>query len=135
MAVIGDRIRKLREERKWTLEQLSKATLISKGFLSDVENNHKNISSQGLLKVANALGTSVDYLLRGEVSEAVDTEPVVIPPELNKAAVELNLSYLEMLELLDAYRSVVARRSNRENRDFTVEDWKGLRNAIKDVFG
>jgi transcriptional regulator with XRE-family HTH domain len=135
MALIGDRIRQLREEKKWTLDQLSKATDISKGFLSDVENSHKNISSQGLLKIANALDASVDYLLRGEVSEAVDTKPLVIPPELNKAAVELNLSYLEMLELLDAYRSVVARRSNRQNSDFTVEDWKGLRNAIKEVFG
>lgn len=135
MAVIGDRIHQLREEKKWTLEQLSKATGISKGFLSDVENDRKNISSQVLLKVANALGASVDYLLRGQVSEVVDTKPVVIPPELHKAAEELNLTYLETMELLDAYSSIVAKRSNREQPDFTVEDWKGLRNAIKECFG
>ena len=135
MAEIGDRIRQLREEKKMTLEQLSTAAGISKGFLSDVENNHKNSSSQVLLKVANALGASVDHLLRGEVSEVVDTEPIVIPPELSKAAEDLNLSYSQTLELLGAYKSVVARRTNRSQRNFTVEDWKGLHNAIKEVFG
>lgn len=37
---------------------------LSKGFLSDVENNKRNVGSQNLLKIANVLGASVDYLLR-----------------------------------------------------------------------
>jgi len=131
----GDRIREIRERRKLTQDQLADNAGISKGFLSDVENNKRNISSQAILRLANVLGASVDYLLRGETSDTAATEPVVIPPELSQAAGELQLSYASTLELLEAHRSVVARRSNKSIKDFTVEDWKKLHSLIKKVFG
>jgi transcriptional regulator with XRE-family HTH domain len=116
-------------------DQLAERAGLSKGFLSDVENNKRNIGSQNLLKLANVLGASVDYLLRGETSEAVNAEPIVIPPELSQAAEELELSYAATIELLEAHRSVIARRSNRGLRKFSIEDWKKLHEAIKRVFG
>jgi len=108
---------------------------LSKGFLSDVENNKRNIGAQNLLKIANVLGASVDYLLRGETGEASGAQPIVIPPELSQAAEELELSYAATVELLEAHRSVLARRSIRGLRKFSVEDWKKLHQAIKKVFG
>jgi len=135
VAATGDRIRDLREKRKMTQDQLADAAQISKGFLSDVENNKRNISSQALLRIANALGASVDYLLRGELKESQQRDAVIIPSELSQAAADLDLSYNETLELLDAYNSVVARRSNKSQRDFSAEDWKQLHRAIKKVFG
>jgi hypothetical protein len=39
------------------------------------------------------------------------------------------------LELLAAHNSIVARRSNRSQHEFTVDDWKKFRKAIKGVFG
>lgn len=134
MATTGERIRQIREKRGMTQDQLSEAAGISKGFLSDVENNNKNISSQALLRIANALGASVDYLLQGVVRESAQREPIVIPPELSSVAEEEGLSYNETLELLDAYNSVVARRSGKSQRRFSKEDWKDLRKAIKRVF-
>jgi transcriptional regulator with XRE-family HTH domain len=134
MSTTGERIRHIREEQKMTQDQLANAAKISKGFLSDVENNNKNISSQSLLRIADKLGASVDYLLRGDVIEAVSSGPVVIPPELSQAAEELDLSYAKTLELLNAYTSVVARRSIKSKRNFSVEDWKNLHQAIKKVF-
>jgi transcriptional regulator with XRE-family HTH domain len=135
MPTAGDRIREIREEMRMNQDQLAERAGLSKGFLSDVENNKRNIGSQNLLKIANILGASVDYLLRGEVNQAANTEPIVIPPELSLAAEELELSYAATIELLDAHRSVIARRSNRGLRKFSVEDWKKLHEAIKRVFG
>jgi transcriptional regulator with XRE-family HTH domain len=135
MATTGDRIKKIREARKFTQDYLAEEAGISKGFLSDVENNNKNISSQALLRLANVLGASVDYLLRGEVKEFVESKPVVIPPALSTAAEELKLTYSETLELLSAHESVVARRSTKTQKEFTVDDWKDLYKAIKKVFG
>jgi len=136
MATAGDRIREIRAKRGMTQDQLAEKAGLSKGFLSDVENNKRNVSSQALLRIANVLAASIDYLLRGEHDQPVaDREPVVIPPELSKAAQEMNWSYPETLELLDAYNSVVARRSNRAVRDFTKEDWKKLHSAISKSFG
>jgi transcriptional regulator with XRE-family HTH domain len=118
-----------------TQGQLAQRAALSKGFLSDVENNKRNISSQNLLRIANVVGASVDYLLRGQVGDTSVLQPVVIPPELSQAAEELELSYRETIELLEAHRSVVARRSLRGLRKFGVNDWKNLHEAIKTVFG
>lgn len=134
MAATGDRIKEIREARGMTQDQLADKAGISKGFLSDVENDKRNISSENLLKVANVLGASVDYLLRGE-TRGSKREEVVIPPELSEAAEELNLSYADTLELLEAHRSVIARRSNKAAKRFTADDWKQLHRAIKTVFG
>ncbi len=135
MATTGDRIKEIREKKRMTQEQLSDKAKISKGFLSDVENNKKNISSQLLLKVANVLGASVDYLLSGETKKNIKREPIIIPPSLSEAAEELKLTYTETLELLNAHNSVIARRGNKSIRDFSVEDWKTFHKAIKEVFG
>jgi transcriptional regulator with XRE-family HTH domain len=63
-AVLGDRIREIREEMRMNQDILAERAGLSKGFLSDVENNKRNVGSQNLLKIANVLGASVDYLLR-----------------------------------------------------------------------
>lgn len=133
MATVGERIREVREARGWTQEKLADAAQISKGFLSEVENRGKNLSLGVLLRIATAIGASVEYLATGEGEEAREREPVVIPRELAKAAEELHLSYKDTVQLLDAYNSVVARRSDRGRREFTAQDWKDLHRAIKTV--
>jgi transcriptional regulator with XRE-family HTH domain len=137
MPSVGDRIREVREHRRMTQDRLAEIADISKGFLSDFENNKRNISSEYLLRIANSLGTSVDYLLKGEstTTETVAREPVIIPPALSEAAHQLNLSYSETVELLNAHKSVVARRSNKDVKQFDVSDWIALQKAIKEVFG
>lgn len=135
MATTGDRIREIREARGMTQDQLAVQADISKGFLSDVENNKRNISSDNLLKIANALGASVDYLLRGETKDSGRRTPIVIPPELSQAAGEMGLSYTQTLETLEAHNSVVARRSSKDTKRLSVDEWKEFYKAIKRVFG
>jgi transcriptional regulator with XRE-family HTH domain len=69
MPTVGERIREIREEMQINQEQLAERSGLSKGFLSDVENNKRNIGSENLLKIANVLGASVDYLLRGDTTK------------------------------------------------------------------
>jgi transcriptional regulator with XRE-family HTH domain len=135
MAATGDRIRAIREARGMTQDQLADESKLSKSFLSEVENNRRNISSENLLRIATVLGASVDYLLRGDAKENVRRDPVVIPPELSQAAEELGLSYTTTLEILEAHNSVVARRSNKTIRRLSVDEWKEFYGAIKRVFG
>ena len=135
MATIGERIRNVRERRGMTLDQLVERSGVSKGFISDVENDKRSPNSEYLLKIANALGASVDFLLRGDEHEALVSEPVVIPAELSRAAEELHLTYVETLELLKAHNSVVAKRSDRTRKQFDINDWKNLHIALKKVFG
>jgi transcriptional regulator with XRE-family HTH domain len=131
METVGSRIRKLREEKGLTIDQVSERTGISKGFLSDTENSNRNMSSQNILKIANELNASLDYLLRGGEVAPPKREPLTIPPELTEAARDMNLSFTQTEALLAAHRSVVARRSNEERKTPTVEDWKQMYETLK----
>lgn len=133
MATVGERIKEVREARNWTQEKLSDASGISKSFLSEVENKGKNIGLDLLLSIAQALGTTVQYLATGEGDEPIVRRPIVIPVELSHAAEELHLSHQETLDLLGAYNSVVARRSKRSMGVASVNDWKELHNALNNV--
>ena len=135
MATSGDRIREIRQKRGLTQDQLAGRAGLSKGFLSDVENNKTDIGSMALLKIADVLGASVDFLLRGDLSaSSYPLKPVEIPPELSDAARESAWTYAETLELLKAHDSVVAYRSTRSVKPLKKEDWQKLHAAIKKAF-
>lgn len=130
----GKRIREIREKRNLTQEELAKKAGMSKGFLSDVENDKTNIGSQGILRLANELGASVDYLLAGKVTENAKNEQIIIPQELSEAAEELGLSYSATLDLLSTFNSVIARRGTKYRKELTVDGWKKFHEAIKEAF-
>lgn len=59
--MLGDNIRKIRKDKKISINKLSKATSISLGYLSDLENNKsKNPSFEKLNTIAKALGVPVN---------------------------------------------------------------------------
>lgn len=134
MATTGDRIKEVRESMRMTQDDLAEKTKLSKGFISDVENSKRGISAENLLRIADALGASMDYLSKGETQTSEHRKPIEIPLELSTAAEQLNLTYSRTLELLETYNSVIARRSARQLNPFTVDQWKKLHAAIQKVF-
>lgn len=135
MATIGDRIKETREKLDWTQERLASESRLSKGFLSDVENNKRDISSTNVLKIANAMGASLEYLMRGEVENTHwEREPVQFPSTLSRAAMQHGWTYQETLTLLETHNSVVARRSNRSIKPPTEEEWKQLFDLISTCY-
>lgn len=132
MASAGERIREIRERLGLTQEELAGRSGVSKGFLSDVENDKSSPGSDYLLRIANALGASVDYLLKGEEAERPMTAPVMIPQELSKVAEELGLTFAQTLQVLAARNSIVATRSERGMKRFTVEDWRRLYEGLQE---
>lgn len=134
MPTAGDRIKDYRKDLGWTLDKLAEKTKLSKGFLSDIERNERNASTENVVKIANAMGASLDYLLRGEQAKPTHRrEGVQIPLTLSIFAEQRGLTYTETLTLLETYNSVIARRSNQSIKPPTVEDWSRLYTAIKSV--
>jgi transcriptional regulator with XRE-family HTH domain len=136
MATTGDRIREVRESLGWTQQVLADKAGLSKGFLSDVENGHRGISSDNLLKVANALGATLDYLTGNaeQSAPAHQKQQVVIPDALSQVAASEGWTYAETIQVLEAYNTVVARRSAAPRPAFDQAQWKKLYAAIKTVF-
>jgi transcriptional regulator with XRE-family HTH domain len=128
---VGGRIREIREARGMTQDQLATRSGISKGFLSEVENDRRNLSSKILLKLAIELGATVDYLLTGTTVKTEAVTSIEVPVELSRIAEELHLTHSETMALLEAYSSVVARRNPQGARRYTENDWRQLHKALE----
>lgn len=62
---IGDNIKKIRKEKNITQSQLASSLEISQSYLSDLENNRKNLGIKTIEKIAKKLNVSVAYLTSG----------------------------------------------------------------------
>ena len=128
---LGGRVRDCREKRGWTQKELASSAEISVTFLSELENNHRAPGAGVLLRLADALGVSLDYLVRGIGDERPVPQRLVLPAELAELADEEGWSFRELKDLL-AYRDMVVARRTRPGRphdperQLTREQWHKL---------
>ena len=66
--IIGERIRKIREELKMSREKFSEMIDISDVFLGQIERGERSLSTKTLTKIVNFTGFSADFILFGDVS-------------------------------------------------------------------
>ena len=60
---LGLRIKAVRQSRNLTQDNLAEMVNCNTSHISNIENNHTKVSLNVLLAIANALNTSIDYLL------------------------------------------------------------------------
>lgn len=60
---LGIVVREFRQEKGWTLRTLAKHSQVSLGYLCEVENGVKEVSSEVLQSIADGLGVAVAELV------------------------------------------------------------------------
>ncbi len=60
----GNRVRELRKEKNLSQEELSYKADLHRTYIGMIERAEKNITLANIEKIANALGTSIDNLLK-----------------------------------------------------------------------
>jgi transcriptional regulator with XRE-family HTH domain len=128
---LGRRIAGCRERRGWTQKKLADAADVSVTFISELENDHRSPGAETLLRLADALGASLDYLVKGVVDAAPVPQPLVLPLALAEVAEEEHWTVGEAVHLLKNRQMVVARRSrggevDDAQRDMSRADWRAL---------
>jgi transcriptional regulator with XRE-family HTH domain len=63
LTLLGERLKKLRNERKITQEELGKKVNVTKVSISGYENGNRNPDTETLQKLADFFEVSTDYLL------------------------------------------------------------------------
>lgn len=131
---IGKRILTLRSARGMTQDALASAVDISKSFLSEIENDHTMPGGNIVLRLAEVLGTTTDYILRGGgvPSGSAAPMPMSIPAELAAVAEAEHLSWQATAALVDARRYVLARRGNVDSKPWSEADWRKLYDRLKE---
>ena len=98
---VGTRIRKLREERGMTREELASKAEITTKFLYEVENGKKGLSANNLYKIASTLSSSCDYLLLGVHRAGKKSNykqlNIEILKDLNEKEREIIVTFLKLL--------------------------------------
>ena len=61
---LGNNIKKIRMQKKMSQGDICRALDMDRGYMSAIENGKKNITIQQLERLAQALGVSVDKLLK-----------------------------------------------------------------------
>jgi len=113
---VGQRIKKLREERKWSLSELARQARISRSYLYQIEIGKSSPTEDKLRSIANALGVTLSNLLEG-------VKEMEIPESLKEFAREENLPSADI--------EMLARLSYRGHQPASVEQWRILYRVIK----
>lgn len=87
--VIGRFVRRLREQKRLTLERLAEKTDITYQYLSGVENGRENFSIQVLEALGEALGCPLPQLVAGAYAPATDPNSLVTQKDCFRPQVPL----------------------------------------------
>lgn len=66
---LGRKIKEIRITRGLTQDALAEMVSCNTSHISNIENNHTKLSLNVLLAIANALNTSIDYLLSDQYED------------------------------------------------------------------
>jgi XRE family transcriptional regulator of biofilm formation len=97
--VIGERVRRLRQEKKMSLSELAEQAGVAKSYLSSLERNlQTNPSIQFLEKIAAVLTIPVDHLIHEQPDvENMDSDWVNLVKEAMDSGISKN-QFREFLE-------------------------------------
>ena len=124
MPTLGERIRTLRQERKYTLHDVSEGAGLTPSFLSRLERDKVNISVSNLRKIAGFFGVPMTHFFSSEEAPAVEVIRAADRRRLRSASEKLQVEALlpEGEFHPDAFEAIVApkgrstRRAPREGR-------------------
>ena len=67
--MLGDKVKMLRKEMEITQQKLAEVIGVSQSTIGMIEGNNQGASNDTLIKLANALNTTVDFLLSDDIKE------------------------------------------------------------------
>ena len=79
--MLGDKVKMLRNEMKITQQKLAEVIGVSQSTIGMIEGNNQGASNDTLIKLANALNTTVDFLLSDDIKE-IDINNKINVPEI-----------------------------------------------------
>lgn len=99
MTNLGEKLRKLRQEKKLSLDDMADATKSSKSYLWELEKGTKNPSAEKLAELAKFFGVTLDYLMDKEEARPIDTAQKIFN-RVNRLSTEDQEKIDQFIELM-----------------------------------
>lgn len=97
---LGMKIKKIRQSEGLTQDKLAEIVGCNTSHISNIENNYTKASLNVLLAIANALNTSIDYLLSSQYHNYVLALDYEILRTIKDLDVEKKEKILKMIKIL-----------------------------------
>lgn len=101
--MLGKRIKEERIRLNLTQERLSEDIEISTAYLGQIERGERSLTLDKLVRLANRLGVSVDYLLSDSVTLSIDGEYRLWSQLMNGRTKEQRALAVNMIKLMFGY--------------------------------
>ncbi len=99
-AKLGQKIKEIRLKSGLTQDNLAEMVNCNTSHISNIENNHTKVSLNVLLAIANALNTSIDYLLSEQYDNAALALDNAVLRALQDCDNQKKEKILKMIEIL-----------------------------------
>ncbi|UWP61348.1 helix-turn-helix domain-containing protein [Ruminococcus gauvreauii] len=99
---IGRKIKEIRLSKGLTQENVADAADVNTSHISNIENCRVKISLTTLVRICNALDTTVDYILAGEYSDPSSALDQQILKELLNCSQERKEKILQIIRILSS---------------------------------
>ena len=113
---LGSKVRELRQQKNYTLQDVAAKTGLSKPFLSQIENDHVVPPVATLLKLARALNVGLAYFFQDEVG----TDKIAITRSKERVRVEKRPHHRKG-EVNYVYEALDTKKVNKKMEPFMVE--------------
>lgn len=97
---VGRRLREIRLSKGLTQEYIANMADVNTSHISNIENNRVKISLSTLLKVCDAMGITVDYVLANEYTDNLSGLDQEILKELRDCDMEKKEKILKIIQIL-----------------------------------
>lgn len=97
---LGKRIREERQKLNLTQEMLAEDIDLTTAYIGQIERGERNLTLENLVKVANRLGVTIDYLLSDSLSSSNDTYIVQLAQLLNERTLQEKEMAVDVLRTL-----------------------------------
>lgn len=97
-ASIGKKIKEIRISKNLTQEYVANIVDVNVSHISNIENNRVKVSLSTLVKICNALDTTVDFILADEYNTPISSIEQEILHELSFCSLENKLQILKIIQ-------------------------------------
>lgn len=100
---IGPSVRRMRKERRMTLEELSEKTGLSESTLNKIEIGNRNMSMQTLFALMNAFESDANSILlpNYQMDSSIEGELKLLPQKLRKPTREAFSKLIEFVRTVE----------------------------------
>ena len=101
---IGQRIRKIREEKSMTQKKLAEKVMVSPSSITRLESGQTMVSVFTIIKIAEVFNTSISFLLSGDEDDLNKSDILEIAKKLDRCTTEQREILLQSFgNILDAF--------------------------------